>query len=238
MYQLKKWYLEMNSNGFRGHGNCYDNPNFFNGDYITTSYAVRIEAEEEEERLKLFTQSGSCYMMRYEDISEASLELTKKVLESRGIAVDLQKCVALKRKKEDAAHEKIKEILKPNELYVVMPGGLGVNEAYFKTKEGNVVAIPVKVHTGRLQNSVIVSDWENGLCDWRIFPAVVSVKLYHWSDYLEAVRIENVGESFMFEGFGRSILCKSGEITVIRSRDYTEEDLTSTDAVNRKHFGS
>lgn len=232
MYRLKKWYLEQAGGGFIGYGDCYGNPRFFNGEFIHTSYVVKAEVEDEENRMKLFTFSGSCYVLDFADINEVCLESTKKVLESRGIAVGLQKCIALKKQKEEDTKKKLAEILKPNELYVVMTGGRGVSEAYFKTKDGAVVPVPAVVHISMVQDSIIVS--KAGLCDWRIFPSDISVEPYHWSDYLDAVRIENAGDDFVFRGSERVIPCRSGEITVIKSKEYMGEGLFSPDAVNGK----
>lgn len=64
---------------------------------------------------------------------------------------------------------------------------------------------------------------DQGLCDWRIFSSLFLAKPYHWSDNLEAVHIENVGENFMFEGSKNKILCKSGAVTLIKIEKYVEE---------------
>lgn len=79
-----------------------------------------------------------------------------------------------------------------------------------------------------------MADWSTRLCDWRIFLSVFDVKPYHWSDNLEAVHIENVGENFMFVGSNGEILCKSGVVTLIKSEEYVGEGLLSPDAVNGK----
>ena len=39
-----------------------------------------------------------------------------------------------------------------------------------------------------------MEDWSAGLCDWRIFSSLYSVKPYQWSRNLNAVHIENIGE--------------------------------------------
>lgn len=217
MYRLKEWFLETSRNGVRCYGNCYDNPNFFSGDFIATSHIMRIEVENEESRLKLFTESGSCYILEYADIKAHSIESTQKVLKGMDVVVDLQRCVALKEERIKATKEKLAELLNPNELYVIMTGGLGIAEAYFKREDDVVVSISVTVHTGMLRDSIIVADWDTGLCDWRIFPSVFSVKPYHWSGNLAAVHIENVGENFIFCASNGEILCRSGVVTVIKS---------------------
>lgn len=233
MYTMKNWYLDPYNDKFRCRGHCYGNPRFFSGEFVTTSYIVSIEVEDDEERLKLFTKSGSCYILGYADISESAVEQTEKALKSMGVALDLQRCVRLKEDRLKTFKVELAGLLKPNELYVVMTGGLGIVEAYFKSEE-DVVQMPVRVHTGTFQDSIYVSDYATGLCDWRIFPNVFCVQPYHWSDNIQAVHINNVGDEFYFKGTSREILCKSGEVTVIKHEDYVGEGLLSPDAVNGK----
>lgn len=234
MYRLKNWCLDKFRRGYRGHGECYGNPNFFSGQLVTTSCIMRIEVEDEEKQLKLFTESGSCYVLKYADINDTAIEPTQKVFDSMNVVIDLQRCIALKKERITVTKEKVAELLKSNELYVIMTGGQGVAEAYFKREDGVVIPVSVTVHIGTFQDSILVVDWATGLCDWRIFPSALVVKPYHWSDNLEAVHIENVGEDFVFLGSKREIICKSGEVTVIKSEEYVGEGLFSPDAVNGK----
>lgn len=215
MYRLKECFLDTSTNGLVGRGYCYDNPNFFSGDFITTSHIMRIEVENEERRLKLFTKSGSCYVLEYADNNDSKIESTQKVLKGMNVAVDLQRCIALKEEKVKANKKKVAELLNHNELYVIMTGTQGVVEAYFKKKDDTIVPVSVSVHMGMLRDSIIVAS--AGLCDWRIFLSLFDIEPYHWSDNLEAVHIENVGENFMFMGLSGKILCKSGVVTVIKS---------------------
>lgn len=233
MYTMKNWYLDPYNDKFRCRGHCYGNPRFFSGEFVTTSYIVRIEVEDGEERLKLFTMSGSCYILDYADINESAVEQTEKALKSMGVALDLQRCLARSKERIEATKKKVAELIKPNELYVVMTGGLGIVKAYFKSAE-DVIQMPVMVHTGTFQDSIYVSDYATGLCDWRIFPSFCDVTPYHWSDGLNAVHIDNVGENFVFKGSQKDILCESGKVTVIKHEDYVGEGLFSPDAVNGK----
>jgi len=231
---MKNWYLDPYNDKFRCRGHCYGNPRFFSGEFVTTSYIVRIEVEDGEERLKLFTKSGSCYILYYADINESAVEQTEKALKSMGVALDLQRCLARSKERIEATKKKVAELIKPNELYVVMTGGYGVAEAYFKDKDEVIEPIRVNTHIGTIQDSILVTDFLKGLCDWRIFPNVFCVQPYHWSDGLDAVHIDNVGENFMFKGSQKDILCESGKVTVIKHEDYVGEGLLSPDAVNGK----
>lgn len=233
MFRLKKWSLKLINDGFTGLGDCYGNPEFFDGTFVRTSYVIRAVVEDEKNQIMLFTRQGECYVLDYADISQDSLEDTGKVLESRGIGVDLKKCTALRRQKTKATIKRLMDILKPSELYVAVASGWDVTEAYFKTEKEIVIPIPVKVHTGTYQDSIMVS--KAGLCDWRIYPSCFLVRPYYWSKNLDAVRIENVGSSFTFQGAGNEILCKSGEITVIGRKEFVEAGLFSPDAASGKN---
>ncbi|MCM1217833.1 MAG: hypothetical protein NC548_25355 [Lachnospiraceae bacterium] len=226
MFRLKKWHLQLIHDGYAGFGDCYGNPEFFDGTFIRTSYVTRLEAEDKKGQMMLFTRQGECYVLDYADISEESLEDTRKVLEGRGIAVDLGKCVALRRQKAEATKKRMMDMLKPGELYAAVASGWDVVEAYFKTGEGTVIPVPVKEHTGTWQDSVRVA--EKGICDWRIYVSCFLVRPYFWSDNISVVRIENVGSDFMFQGAGGEILCKSGEITAIERKEFTQAGFPSS----------
>lgn len=234
MYRLKNWNLEESELDYIGRGTCYENPRFFSGEFITTSRILRVEVENEENRMKIFTFSGSCYVLEYADICPFMAESTQNVLRIMNVEVDLQRCIALREERINATKKKMSELLNPNELYVIMPGSMSIEEAYFKGKDEAITQIDIRVHIGTFVDSILVGDWITGLCDWRIFPSIGAVKPYHWSDSIEAVYIENVGETFVFMGSKREIPCNSGEVTVIKSEEYTGEGLFSPDAVNGK----
>ena len=56
------------------------------------------------------------------------------------------------------------------------------------------------------------------------------------TDGLKAVYIENVGEPFVFKGSCGDIVCKSGEVTVVKEEDFVGrgDGLFSSDTVNGK----
>ncbi|MCM1217832.1 MAG: hypothetical protein NC548_25350 [Lachnospiraceae bacterium] len=233
MFRLENWYLTGDSERFIGNGHCYGNPKFAEGLFINTSLVVSIEVEREEKRLKLFTFSGSCYVLDFADIDEDHWECTKEILEQADSAVDWEECLVLKKQKEEAYQKKLADVLKPNELYVVMSGAQGIVRAYFKTNENSIIPIQADVHGGMMKDSIILA--EAGVCDWRIYASLLSARLYHWSDNIGAVHIENVGNDFWFLGFGEGgLCCKSGEVTLIKKGEYMEEGLVSPDAFNGK----
>lgn len=65
------------------------------------------------------------------------------------------------------------------------------------------------------QDSVLVTDWDSGLVDFRYF-LNNNIRLYHWSDGLAAVKIKNSGcERVVFSGRNREIVCWPGEIAMV-----------------------
>ncbi len=219
MYRLKEWSLKRYTNGSGAHGRCYGNPGFDSGMFVNTSRIERVEVENEEERLKLFTKSGSCYILEYADIDDSAVESTQNILDSMGAAVDLQNCIALKEERRKAVKKKLAELLNVHELYIVMAGAEGAAEAYFKREDGVVIPVSIIAHTGMFQDSIIVADGKTGLCDFRVFTSALAVTPYHWSDNLEAVHIENVGEDFVLNGSDGEIPCMSGTVTVIKREE-------------------
>lgn len=233
MFRLRNWYLKNVDDFTMGFGECYGNPRFHAGYFIHTSPVLNIEMGERS--LKLFTRSGSCYAAAFEDADGHALECTQRVLQTMGIQFDVEKCKMLKQRKTEAEKRHASGAIYPGELYVKMAGGWEVLKAYFKTQKGDLVAVSVRRHESFFSDdSILVTDWKDGLCDWRIFPLGDIVKPYHWSDGLYAVNIENIGDSFVFKGSGRDILCKHGTITRIASKEYVGEGLLSPDAVNGK----
>lgn len=233
MFRLRNWYLKNVDNFMMGFGACYGNPRFQEGYFIHTSPVLNIELGERS--LKIFTESGSCYAAAFEDADGHALECTQRVFQTMGIQFDVEKCKMLKRRRTEAVKRYVSEAVYPDELYVKMAGGRDVKEAFFKKEDGSVVEIAVVRHESSFSNgSILVTDWENGLCDWRIFPLGDIVRPYHWSDGLYSVSIENIGDDFVFKGSSRDILCRHGTITRITGKEYVGEGLLSPDAVNGK----
>lgn len=235
MFRLRNWYLEDAGDFIRGFGECYGNPRFCEGYYIHTSRVQKIETEEQS--LKLFTKSGSCYVAAFKDANEHVLEHTQKALQLMGIPFDVEKCKMLMRQRTEDEKCQVSKAIYSSELYVKMAGGRSVLSAYFKMADSVVVEISVVRHESFYSDdSILVTDWKNGLCDWRIFPMGDIVRPYHWSDGLKAVSIENIGDDFIFKGSSRDILCKHGTITRITDKEYVGEELLSPDAVNGKNI--
>ena len=61
-----------------------------------------------------------------------------------------------------------------------------------------------------------------------------SIEPYHWSDGLERIHFENVGENAVFQGSKETIELPTNSIMVIESTAYRGEGLFSPDCVNGK----
>jgi len=232
MYQLRDWSMEIWEGNVICFGDCYWNPRFTDGYYIQTSKVMEVKVDPVGKAVHVRTDSGSHYAMNFSDIREASANEISDAMHHFGASLDINECLALKKQAADMSVQRITGVLKAGELYVKMAGGNSAKEAYFKTGKGAVIGIPVSVHVGTFTDSVLVK--KGGVCDWRFYPSQVSIEPYHWSNGLEAVYLENLGSNFMFKGTQRNILCKQGEITLIRKEEYKGEGLYCPDAVNGK----
>lgn len=220
MFRLKNWHMELRSRGPVAFGECYDNPKFSNGFRVHTSVVSRLEPDSERKTLNIFTHSGSCYRADWEDMDENEAESTGEVFQSTGVPFDMEQCLAFKRQRREEKERKLSEMLYPGWLYVEMAGSYTLRSSWFKNEEGELVPIPVTRHLSTFSSdSFLITDWETGLCDWRIFSEGSAVTPYRWSESIKAVYLENTGDNFVFRGADREMLCESGKITFIERED-------------------
>lgn len=78
---------------------------------------------------------------------------------------------------------------------------------------------------------IFISDFKKEV-DFRYWDMPGGIQPYHWSDGLNAIKIENVGKNDIIFYADTDIVCKVGEITVIKSKQYCGEGLLSPDSVN------
>ena len=70
------------------------------------------------------------------------------------------------------------------------------------------------VHTGMFQDSILITDWNQGCIDFRCYPDGC-IKPYCWSGELEKIFVHNIGGTIDFIGTKETYICISGEITEI-----------------------
>ena len=243
-FQLKKWHLGFYRERAVGYGECYGNPKFPQGFPIHTSRILKIMVKREEKELRLYTRSGSCYRAAFADLDFKDIETTGEILKCMEADVDLEECLALGRKRVEEKRLYLGKELLSGDLYIKMPGGFMVSEAYFKKGDKAVVPVFVRRHVSSFsRDSILITDQEQGLCDFRIFPveswnwldaSSSRVKAYHWSEGLNTVRIENPGDDFEFQGAKGKILCRRGTVTMIQREDFTGEGWIFSDGVHGK----
>lgn len=245
MLTLKEWSLQEFLDGeLMAYGNVWGHYRLADGDYIHTSRIEKIYLLEENLYV-LETFSGSLYQLDANEMEETFAQETKRILEKTELHTDDLLADRLRSAGEDFnkrrqarenilenAQNYVSENINNNELYLVQEG-MRVIKALFK-HEDKIREIPKRVHVGMFQDSVLVTDWQEGKVDFRFFPNA-RMEPYHWSDGLEKIHIHNIGHSdFFFKGTGKNILCKKDEVTVISKEAYRGEGLFSPDAVNGK----
>ena len=238
MVKLENWYLEEydRKKGIAW-GIVSGHDRLFDGAYIHTSRIEKLELHREEEELLMYTKSGNAYLLKWYAMDLEKKNSTRQILRQFGISDDFfLQCPALKAQSEKELLSVADRRLQNNELLLKT----AKNRAFFKDKQGDVREIPILIHTGMFQDSVLVRDCEQGQVDFRYFPDGLlgtAITPYHWSNGLKAVLIENSSRyDISFIGTSRRILCRAGKVTRIESREYQGEGLFSPDIVDGKCF--
>lgn len=211
---------------------------------INTSVIQKIYLLKDESFV-LETKSGSFYNVQKSDIKPEELDSTIKLMEQFEIldGSHIEEKVKAETQKARERQEKRKKVLENLEeiakssmdedgLYLCI-SGMETLKAILK--KGNAFReIAPYTHVSYSQDSILITDWNDGDVDFRYFPKR-NMEPYHWSDGLDNLYIHNIDDkSFDFCGSDRKIECKSGEITKIPHSEYRGEGLFSPDAVNGK----
>ncbi len=233
MYRLLHWSFSEYQDAILAWGYVFGHDRLPDNKYIHTSKIQKMVCRKEQ--VLLVTLSGSYYELRWEEMNLNELKNTYDIWKRHYPAVTfpfdwrkLEEKIQQKRKAEAA------EILSENELLLVMVE-VSAFYAYLKNSQGQVRQIPIDIHVGTFQDSYLVTDWKKREVDFRYFDKLFGIKPYHWSDGLQGLKIKNVGTSeITFYGSERMILCKAGEVTCIKKKEYSGEGLFSPDVVNGK----
>lgn len=227
MLTLKNWYLEEPIDGMiYASGTVFGHYRLQDGEFIHTSVIEKIYLCGSDEYV-FETHSGSLYQLFVNEMNPEQAEITKERLKTYekidGAKMQQKLTVANKAFEEKrASREKIigapdntaKENMDEDGLYLIMEH-MNVVKAILK-KDDNFREMPVTVHVGTFQDSVLIGDGCKGGVDFRYFPKYF-MEPYYWSDGLNCVYIHNIGNhSFLFGGTSQNIECKSNEVTKIR----------------------
>lgn len=219
MYIIKNWYLTMQGYVVIGHGYCFGNPKFPEGLQILTPPIATVEADHENEQLKLFTKSGRCYLLKFADADGSKVWTssgTNEILAKWDIHLDFEKYLEQKWENEEYMQKWMSEILDCRELYVQLAGAHRVYGAFYKSGKGEVIELPVQVHKEMFQNNVIIS---GTACDWRFY-VEYGINCYHWDGELDTVRIENIGDDICYQGSRTYFDCGKGKTIVVPREEF------------------
>lgn len=222
MIKLKDWYftkhrlIDIDEDCYCAHGVVSGHPRLEDGIDITTSKVEHIKPDAENDRLIMHTYSGNEYELLLADIQIMHFEETSGFLLQFGIsALDKEQCKHLAKQAQVRLQDKVSSLLNNNELYLQLMG-VFVQKAFFKNHSGEVRELSIKCHSGMFQDSYLICDGKYCEVDFRYFDRFMEIEPYCWSENVEAVRIENVGDTPITCKLKEQIACPIGKITWIQ----------------------
>lgn len=250
---LTDWYLLGNGEVF-ALGDVHNSFKFPEGYFIHTSIIEEMKINTKEEAITIRTYSGSFYRMEFKSINgtlvEGTIDAIKSLIEDKKaecndsikkIASTLEEHAVKSKENKEIEKAKKEEVLlrdlQPRSLYLEVKNG-ECSKAYFKRGEINNTDIPALyeispyLHTGIIQDSVLISDHKYGLVDYRYFP-VSNKKLetYHWSDGLDRIVIKNLSSEIITLD---DVTVLPMLTSVVVKTKNTKEELLNPDFVNGK----
>ena len=215
MYRLLNWYFKNYPGiGMIAKGNVIDNPKFYNGEIIKTSKIEEIDLDDKNKEFTFITYSGSLYTAKYDDVNVEFIEYVEEGL--KNFNIDKEKLEVFRntyKLAKDKLMDYVSSILNPNELYIEM-AGVSALRAFFMTNERELKEIPITIHVGMFQDSVLITDFENNV-DFRFFFNPNEIRPYSWNEELKAIKIYNFGHDINFRHEDKVVQVKSNELTVI-----------------------
>ena len=215
MYRLLNWFFIGNDRGnIIAVGNVIDNPKFYSGKTIHTSIIESVSIDDKKRQFIIKTYSGSLYIAKYKDVCIECIEDIEECLRNFKITKENLKGFENTYKGEkDRLKDYVSSILNPNELYIEM-AGVSALRAFFMTNERELKEIPITIHVGMFQDSVLITDFENNV-DFRFFFNPNEIRPYSWNEELKAIKIYNFGYNINFRHEDKVVQVKSNELTVI-----------------------
>ena len=215
MYRLLNWFFIGNDRGnIIAVGNVIDNPKFYSGKTIHTSIIESVSIDDKKRQFIIKTYSGSLYIAKYKDVCIECIEDIEECL--RNFKITKEKLEVFRntyKLAKDKLMDYVSSILNPNELYIEM-AGVSALRAFFMTNERELKEIPITIHVGMFQDSVLITDFENNV-DFRFFFNPNEIRTYSWNEELKAIKIYNFGYNINFRHEDKVVQVKSTELTVI-----------------------
>lgn len=222
MIRLKDWYftkhrlIDLDEDCYCAHGVVSGHPRLEDGIDITTSKVEHIKPDAENDKLIMHTYSGNEYELLLADIQIMRFEETSGFLLQFGIsALDKEQCKHLAKQAQVRLQDKVSSVLNNNELYLQLMG-VFVQKAFFKNHSGEVRELSIKCHSGMFQDSYLICGGKYCEVDFRYFDRFMEIEPYCWSENVEAVRIENIGDTPITCKLKEQIACPIGKITWIQ----------------------
>ncbi len=247
MLTLKDWYLckTIMEEKIIARGTVYGHYRIEDGADIHTSTIEEIYTFEEG-KYYLETASGSLYELVTEEMRPEMQECTMQLIKEFDVVTIMdndtefrfeimkhQHKIREKYRKEtlESAVTWARDNLSDRELYILVEGEC-VIKAYYR-EENMIREIKPSVHVGMFTDSILITDWEQNMVDFRYFPKGRLIEPYHWSKRLEGIHIHNLWyEDAVFKGTDRDIICPANETVKIEKDAYRSEGLFNTDALD------
>lgn len=218
MYVLLNWFLRSISDDVViAQGNVINNPKFYSGQNIFTSKIDRVSIDNENKKFIFTTHSGSNYILKFEEINIENSESIKECFRILNIQNDyLNICENSYRAAKERLNKYIGKILNPNELYIEI-AGISFMKAVFMTNKGDIKEIPIRIHIGMFQDSVLITDFYEHFVDIRFWDINnKTITPYSWNEGLESIKIYNVGDDILYKEGEVQIVLKHNELIEIK----------------------
>jgi hypothetical protein len=209
-----------------------NHPKIPNGEYIHTSEIININIIDNKFLAK--TYSGSLYELDFNEINlnykETNIDALKILLKNNYDEKMINKIIEDKINKNIQEENNLIENLSDNYLYIEMSGDYFI-KGYFKHNK-KLMPCHAYTHVGTFVDSVLISAEDK--VDFRYFPKGNSIEIYHWSNGLEAIVINNISEEDLIVYGTTKTLIETNSSKIIQKKDGDKEGLFSPDKVNGK----
>ena len=221
---LFSWSLRAHGPAFFACGIVSGHPKLPEGEDIHTSSICRIT--EAEDYILLATMSGSIYPLALEELAKSAGGPELPPAAELGLSPDFwDRCFRAREQAAKKEEDALRALNAPGTLRLRIVGTT-VLSALWSGPDGQLRRIPVRVHLGLFQDSVLVMelfDDTSGFhrVDFRYFPYPNQMVSYSISEEIKTILIVNEGlQDIPFGRRGQEVLCPAGETTRISVTHY------------------
>lgn len=219
MPTLFSWSLKAHSSRFLAHGVVSGHAKLLEGAHIHTSAIRRIT--EAEDHILVETVSGNTYYLMLEELDKFTDVSELPPPSELGLSPDFwDRCIRARDQAEREEENALRTMNVPGTLCLRIVDTTLLS-ALWSGPGGQIRRIPVQIHLGRLQDSVLAMElFEDGSgfhrVDFRYFPEHNRMEPYRIFDEIETILIANEGRNDV--AFGRekqTVMCQAGKNTRI-----------------------